>query len=99
MRVTARAVIRRAPIEPSAGLLVYDNKGGPALGQLVRGTAGEVVPIELYRFVTDDVPFCVLTELRGACDIVLEGLSLSAIQPAVNQVTYPTTYEVPGGSR
>lgn len=94
VRVTARAVIRRAPVEPGAGLLVYDNKGGPALGQLVRGNAGEVVPIELFRFVTDETPFCVLTELRGACDIVLEGLSLNAIQPAVNQANYPTTYEV-----
>jgi hypothetical protein len=99
VRISARAIVRRPPSEPGAGLLVYDNKGGPALGQLVRGAAGEVVPVELYRFVTDDTPFCVLTELRGACDIVLEGLSLSAIQPAVNQATYPTTYEVPGSQR
>lgn len=90
VRVTARAIIRRAPVDPGAGLLVYDNKAGPALGQLVRGQTGEVVSIELYRFVTDDTPFRVLTELRGACDIVLEGIALSAIQPAVNQSTYPT---------
>lgn len=94
VRITGRAVVRVAPADPGAGLLVYDNKGGPALGQLVRGAPGEVVPIELYRFVTDESPLRVLTELRGACDIVLEDLRLSAIQPAVNQVGFQTTYEV-----
>lgn len=91
VRVVGRALIRRAPQEPGAGLLVYDNKGGPALGQLIRGQVGEVIPIELYRFVTDDQPLRVLTELRGACDIVLEGLSLSAIAPAANFQRYPTS--------
>lgn len=91
VRIIGRAVIRRAPQEPGAGLLVYDNKSGPALGQLVRGEAGQVVPIELYRFVTDDQPLRILTELRGACDIVLEGLALSAIAPAENIQRYPTS--------
>ncbi len=91
VRIVGRAIIRQAPRDPGAGLLVYDNKGGPALGQLIRGAAGEVVPIELYRFVTDDQPLRVLTELRGACDIVLEGLSLSAIEPAENFQRYTTT--------
>ena len=91
VRVTGRALIRRAPQEPGAGLLVYDNKGGPALGQLIRGQAGEVIPIELFRFVTDDQPLRILTELRGACDIVLEGLSLSAIAPAENIQRFPSS--------
>lgn len=91
VRVTGRALIRRAPIEPGAGLLIYDNKGGPALGQLIRGAAGESIPIELYRFVTDDTPFRVLTELRGSCDIIIEGLGFSAIQPAVNSSTFLTS--------
>lgn len=95
VRITGRAIIRRAPQEPGAGLLVYDNKGGPALGQLVRGQNGEAVPIELYRFVTDDQPLRVLTELRGACDIVLEGLSLNAIAPAINVPRYPTMPRLP----
>ncbi len=91
VRITGRAIVRQAPVEPGAGLLVYENKAGPALGQLVRGQTGEVVPIELYRFVTDDQPLRILTELRGACDIVLEGLSLSAIAPAENIQRYPTS--------
>lgn len=98
VRVTARAIVRRAPVDPGAGLLIYDNKAGPALGQLVRGETGAVVPIELYRFITDDAPFRVLTELRGACDIVLEGITVSAIQPAVNESTYPT-HPLPVGTR
>ena len=91
VRVTGRATIRRAPQDPGAGLLIYDNKGGPALGQLIRGQAGEVIPIELYRFVTDDQPLRILTELRGACDIVVDGLSLSAIAPAENIQRFPTS--------
>ncbi len=90
VRVSGRAIIRRAPQEPGAGLLVYDNKGGPALGQLIRGQVGESVPIELYRLITDDQPLRILTELRGACDVVLEGLSLSAIAPAQNVQNFPT---------
>ncbi|MCC6511145.1 MAG: hypothetical protein IT423_18735 [Pirellulaceae bacterium] len=91
VRITGRAIIRRAPIEPGAGLLIYENNGGPALGQLVRGAEGQAVNIELYRFITDDQPLRVLTELRGACDIILEGLSLSAISPAVNVSKYITS--------
>lgn len=99
VRVTARAIVRKSPVEPGAGLLVYDNKCGPALGQLVRGEPGQVVPIELYRFVTDNTPFRLLTELRGECDIVLEGIKLSAIQPAVNQSYYPTQNILPTNSQ
>ncbi len=91
VRVTARAIIRVAPRDPHAGLLVYDNKGGPALGQLVRGQTGEVIPIELYRFITDDTPFRILTELRGAGDIVLEDIRLDAIQPAATTSTFQTS--------
>ncbi len=95
VRISGRAIVRRAPDAPGAGLLIYDNKGGPAIGQLIRGQAAEVVPIELYRFITDEEPLRILTELRGACDIVVQELSLSAIEPAVNASGYQTTPLLP----
>ncbi|MFO1065929.1 MAG: hypothetical protein U0892_18865 [Pirellulales bacterium] len=91
VRVSAKAFVRRASNEPGSGLLVYDNQAGPALGQLVRGKPGELVEIELYRFVVNDEPFRVLAEMRGACDIVIESITLSAIEPAVNRSSYITT--------
>jgi hypothetical protein len=93
LRVTARATVRQAPRHPGAGLLVYDNFAGPALGQLVRGSSGQTIPIELYRFATDETPLRLLTELRGECDIVIDNIAISAIQPAINASNYPTTYK------
>ncbi len=95
VRVAAKARVLTAPTTPDSGLLIYDNQAGPSLGQLVRGAAGELVPIELYRFVVADGEFRVLAECRGQCDIVLEAISTSVIEPAVNRksfVTSPTGY-------
>ncbi len=60
------------------------------MGQLVRGQPGELKEIELYRFVVRDGELRVLAECRGQCDIVIESLSASVIEPATNRQTYPT---------
>lgn len=90
VRVAAKARILRAPTSPDSGVLIYDNQAGPSLGQLVRGNAGELVSIELYRFIVADGEFRVLAECRGQCDIVLESISTSVIAPAVNRRSYVT---------
>lgn len=91
VRVAARARILRAPTTPDSGLLVYDNQAGPSLGQLVRGATGELVPVELYRFAVADGEFRILAECRGECDIVLEEIAASVIEPAVNRRSYETS--------
>ncbi|MEZ6149497.1 MAG: hypothetical protein R3C09_05185 [Pirellulaceae bacterium] len=90
VRVAAKARILRAPTSPDSGVLVYDNQAGPSLGQLVRGDAGELVAIELYRFIVADGEFRVLAECRGQCDIVLESITTSVISPAVNRRSFAT---------
>ena len=90
VRIIARARIRIASQDPASGLLVYDNQVGPGMGQLVRGQPGELKEIELYRFVVRDGELRVLAECRGQCDIVIESLSASVIEPATNRQAYPT---------
>ncbi len=91
VRVAAQARILRAPATPESGLLVYDNQAGPGLGQLVRGQAGDLVAIELYRLVVANGEFRILAECRGECDIVLESLRTSVIEPAVNRRSFVTS--------
>ncbi len=91
VRISAKARILRPPTKDDAGLLLYDNQAGPSLGQLVRGKVGELVDIELYRFVVADGEFRILAECRGECDIVLESLNTSLIEPAVNRQSYETS--------
>jgi len=91
VRVAAKGRILQPPNSPDSGILVYDNQAGPSLGQLVRGAAGELVTIELYRFVVADGEFRILVECRGECDIVLEEISTSVIDPAVNRRSFITS--------
>ncbi len=91
VRIIARARIRSVSPDPASGLLVYDNQAGPGLGQLVRGQPGEVKEIELYRFVVEDGELRILAECRGQCDIVLESLATSVIQPATNRRGFATS--------
>lgn len=90
VRVSAMARILKASDEPAAGLLVYDNQVGPDLGQLVRGNVGELVPIELYRFISQDDSFRILAECRGECDVILESIRFSVIKPAAARSKYFT---------
>ena len=85
VRVSATARIINHSGVPNSGLLVYDNQLGPGLGQMVRGPTGETFPVELYRWITKDGEFRILAECRGECDIVLETISTSVIEPASNQ--------------
>ncbi len=91
VRITARARIQIASADPASGLLVYDNQAGPGMGQLIRGQPGELKDIELYRFIVRDGELRVLAECRGQCDIVIESLSASVIEPATNRRSYPTS--------
>ena len=90
IRIAANAHVIQSSEQPSTGLLVYDNQVGPSLGQLVRGTPGEVVNIELYRLITQDGEFRLLAECRGECDIVLDSIRASVIVPATNRHGYFT---------
>jgi hypothetical protein len=91
IRILARARIRIASQDPASGLLVYDNQVGPGMGQLVRGQPGELKEIELYRFAVRDGELRVLAECRGQCDIVIESIAASVIEPATNRQSYPTS--------
>ncbi len=91
VRLNARARIRMISQDPASGLLVYDNQAGPGMGQLVRGQPGELKEIELYRFIVREGELRVLAECRGQCDIVIESLSASVIEPATNRQSFPTT--------
>ncbi|MEZ6135188.1 MAG: hypothetical protein R3C53_09790 [Pirellulaceae bacterium] len=91
IRVSASARVLKATSHPASGLLIYDNQCGPSLGQLVRGAVGDRIPVELYRFATDDGEFRLLAECRGECDIVLESISASVIQPATNRRSFTTS--------
>jgi hypothetical protein len=91
VRINARARIQFASQDPASGLLVYDNQLGPGMGQLVRGQPGELKEIELYRFIVRDGELRVLVECRGQCDIVIESLTASVIEPATNRQSYLTS--------
>jgi hypothetical protein len=95
VRIKARARVRATSADPASGLLVYDNQAGPGMGQLVRGQPGEQKEIELYRFIVEDGELRVLAECRGQCDIVIESLSTSVIQPATNRRNFPTSPALP----
>ncbi len=90
VRIIARARIQIASQDPASGLLVYDNQLGPGMGQLVRGLPGELKEVELYRFIVRDGDLRILAECRGQCDIVIESLSASVIEPATDRQSYPT---------
>jgi hypothetical protein len=90
VRISATARILKPTTSPDSGLLVYDNQAGPSLGQLIRGAAGERVPVELYRLVVADGEFRLLAECRGECDIILESIVASVIEPATDRRSYPT---------
>ncbi|RMF37439.1 MAG: hypothetical protein D6753_17540, partial [Planctomycetota bacterium] len=90
VRVRATARILKMGQAPGTGLLVYDNQLGPGFGQLVHGPPGADVPVDLYRMVVADGEFRVLSECRGHCDVLLEGLRIDVIEPAVNRAAYPT---------
>ncbi len=95
VRISATARVLRASEDPASGLLVYDNQAGPSLGQLVTGAVGQSVAVELYRFVVNEGELRVLAECRGECDIILESLRVSVIEPATNRRSYVTTPVTP----
>lgn len=90
VRISGMAEIIFPPQTSDSGLLVYDNQAGPGLGQLVRGAQGQLVPIELYRFIVNDGELRVLAECRGQCDILLRNVGISVIQPATDRRSYQT---------
>ena len=98
VRVSAKARILNSPATSDSGVLIYDNQAGPSLGQLVRGAPGEVVAVELYRFVVAEGEFRLLAECRGQCDIVLEQVTASVITPAVNRRSYTTNRQMQDAS-
>ena len=86
VRVTGRARVRLASTDPASGLLVYDNQAGPGLGPVdFAASPVKLKEIELYRFIVRDGEFRLLAECRGQCDIVIESLSASVIEPATNE--------------
>lgn len=91
VRVSAVAHIRACGSDPASGLLVYDNQAWTSLGQLIHGKAGDRVPIELYRFVNQDGEFQLLAECRGICDIQLESIVASVIEPATDRSSFQTS--------
>jgi len=95
VRISGRARVRMASSDPASGLLVYDNQAGPGMGQLIRGAPGELKEIELYRFVVRDGELRVLAECRGQCDIVIESIAASVIEPAANKQAFPTSPVMP----
>jgi hypothetical protein len=97
VRISGSGRVLRSVAGPSSGMLVYDNQSGPSLGQLVQGKAGEQVAIELYRFAVADGEFRVLAECRGECDIILERLMASVIEPAANRRSFVTAPTMPAG--
>lgn len=90
VRVSAVAHIRNCGSDPASGLLVYDNQAWTSLGQLIHGKPGDRVPIELYRFINQDGEFQLLAECRGTCDIQLESIVASVIEPATDRISYQT---------
>lgn len=90
VRVSAVAHVRNCGSDPASGLLVYDNQAWTSMGQLVHGKPGDRIPIELYRFVVQDGEFRLLAECRGTCDIQLESIIASVIEPATDRSSYGT---------
>lgn len=90
IRITGLASIRHISRDPASGVLFYDNQAGPSLGQLIRGSVGDRIPIELYRFVAADGEFRVLAECRGECDVQIENLAASVIEPATKRKSFVT---------
>lgn len=90
IRVSAKARVISSSELPNSGLLVYDNQVGQNLGQMINGRPGDEVPVELYRWITNDGEFRLLAECRGECDIVLASIECYLITPASNQRNFKT---------
>lgn len=90
VRVSGTAHLLADSPHASAGLLLYDNQVGQSFGQLLHGSAGDSLQIELYRFAVVDGDFRVFAECRGECDVVLESLRMDVINPAANRHTFST---------
>ncbi|MBX3423752.1 MAG: hypothetical protein KF752_19520 [Pirellulaceae bacterium] len=91
IQVTAKALVRQSSSDASSGMLFYDNQAGPSLGQLIRGSAGQQLDIQLQRFVLADGEFRILAECRGECDVQIQELSIHTIQPATKQSHFETS--------
>jgi hypothetical protein len=100
VRVTAQAHVLHCGNDPTSGVLVYDNQAGPSLGQLVRGAAGERKTVELYRAINQDGDLRLSTECRGICDIRIDSINISVIEPATYRSSFdsqPVQPQTPAG--
>ncbi len=72
-------------IDPQAGLLVYDEEGGPALGQLISPQTGDASTwqhINLYRFQTQPDGVRMHLEIRGATRVLIDQLRVEYLMPS-----------------
>lgn len=85
VRFDAQVRVQSSSQTPQAGLLVYDNLGGPASGELLRLTENNPnawQPITLFRIVTHAEGVRLMIETRGEGSFQIRNLQLASIQPA-----------------
>jgi hypothetical protein len=78
--------------QPQSGLLVYDDFGGPALGQLIDASGGDPNTwqrIDLYRLATQADGDRLYLELRGQVQVMVAELTAEFLMPSPSS-SYPT---------
>jgi hypothetical protein len=84
VRIDAIVQVRRCLAKPQAGLLVYDNLAGPAMGRLYDQPSSPDTPwqrVTLYRSMADQDPLRIMMELRGEGEFLVDQLSVSYLVP------------------
>ncbi len=74
-------------MDPQSGLLVYDDVGGPALGQLINGQTGDASTwqhINLYRFQTQPGGARLHFEIRGTARVIVDQIRVEFLMPSPN---------------
>ena len=88
MHIEALVRIESPASESQTGLLVSDNMGGEALGQLVSSYDGAQAPwrrVSLFRMLTDEEGLELYFETRGAVKASIADVSLEWIMPGQNR--------------
>ncbi len=88
VHIEALVRIESPASESQTGLLVSDNMGGEALGQLVSSYDGAQAPwrrVSLFRMLTDEEGLELYFETRGAVKASIADVSLEWIMPGQNR--------------
>jgi|GEM_PF-2166777 len=78
IRIEGKVLIRGGCNKPQAGVLIYESREGPVLGQLLHSPQGSWLPLRMYRVVDRTGPLEIMIEMRGEGDVLIDELTVAA---------------------